>query len=60
MNKPSVRLEVSETMANATSMVAGAFWGGIGLALLFKFTAIGNNIVAKAWDWTVTNASEVT
>ncbi len=47
-------------MANATSMVAGAFWGGIGLALLFKFTAIGNNIVAKAWDWTVTNASEVT
>ncbi len=40
-------------------MVIGAFYGGLALALLFKFTGIGNNIVAKAWDWTVTNASEV-
>lgn len=46
--------------ANIGSMVIGAFYGGIALALLFKFTSIGNNIVAKAWDWTVTSATDVT
>lgn len=42
------------------SMIVSAAVGGLALALLFKFTAIGNNVVAKAWDWTITNAGEVT
>ena len=44
---------------NLGSQIGGIFWAGLGLAKLFYFTRIGNNIVSGVASWVTTNASGV-
>ena len=49
----------TQTAQNLGSQIGGIFWAGLGLATLFYFTRIGNNIVSGVASWVTTNASGV-
>jgi hypothetical protein len=45
---------------NIGSQIGGLAMAGLGLATLFYFTRIGNNVVSGVASWVATNASGIT